>query len=388
MSDLCEIELPERDDEQQSIERFCRLAEGYVLALAADDRFRVEGRVQGTQTREVQWTPADGPRALQTLVADYREYFEAIDFPSPDPELAAGDASGTRVYARGVGLRLITVAGDAALAEQVRRLATQIEAGQAPHADATSGDARQRRLALFAMTWPGARAGRDNRKLAADITAALREATGDAAPMVRATALRLVGRYRIAALAGEVTAGTDDANPAVRVAALESLRALDEIAALEPALRHLADADPAVCRAAFAVARHVGHLPWARRRALMGPLAAHLEAAWPALEPQTRVQALEWLVGCTHDEALQAVTALQADLDPRVRVKAAEVLATLECDGAVATLLRFVDDPDEDVQAAAVEALSTDAARTVLQRDDALREALLTRLAALTERHA
>lgn len=388
MAEMREIELPERDDESQSIERFCRLAEGYVLALAADDRFRVEGRVQGTQTREVQWTPADGARALQTLVADYREYFEAIDFPPPDPDVAVGETSGTRIYARGVGLRLITVTGDANLGEQVARLAAQIEAGASPQADAASDEPRQRRLALFAMTWPSARAGRDNRKIAADITAALREASADVSPLVRATALRLVGRYRIAALADEAVAGVDDTHPAVRVAALESLRALDEVAALEPAIRCLADADRGVRQAAFAVARHVGHLPWARRRALMGPLATHLRAAWLGLEAQTRMQALEWLVGCAHDGALQAVAALRNDADPRVRAKAAEVLATLECEGAVATLVGFVNDADEDVQAAAVEALSTDSVRAALQRDDALRESLLCRLAALTARDA
>lgn len=385
MSEVREIELSECDDEPQSIERFCRFAEAYVVVLAADDRFRVEGRVQGTHMRDVQWTPADGARALQTLVADYREYFEAIDFPPPDPDLVATADRGARVYARGVGLRLITVAGDAALAHQIANLAARVEIGDAPVVDPASADARQRRLALFAMTWPGARAGRDNRKLAADITAALREAAGDSEPLVRATALRLMGRYRIAALMAEVTAATDDPHPTVCVAALDSLRALDEVAALEPALRHLGDADPAVRQAAFAVARHVGHLPWARRKALVGPLASHLLAAWPRLLPETRLQALEWLVGCVHAEALGAVAALRTDDDPRVRAKAAEVLATLECDGAVATLVQFLDDADEAVQTAAVEALSVDSARAALQRDDALRETLMDRLAALAE---
>ena len=382
--DVHEIELPEPANETDGIARFCRLAQAYVLALATDDQFRVEGRIQGAHTREMPWTPADGARALATLVADYREYFEAIHFPPVDVEAmdAAAQAS-TTVHARGVGLRLLTVRGDAAVARRLEHLAAAVEeGGGAPLHDAS--DARGRSLALFAMTWPAARGERDDRALAQHITTNLRSAASDTAPRVRATALGLVGRYRILALVEEVNRGLSDPHAAVRRSALEALRAIDDGAALAVAARLLCDDNAQVRHAAWATLRHLQHVPWARRRDLVGPLAVHLRAGWAFLAPHERVEGLEWLVGCPRDQALEAVAALRGDPDAAVRTKVAEVLGTLERAEAVSLLVDLLGDVVEDVQVAAVEALSQPLSREVLQRDETLRATVMARLATVT----
>lgn len=381
MPELRQIELSEQADEEASVERFCRLAEAFVIDLGADDRFHVTGRLHATQVRDVMWTPADGPRALLTMVADYREYFESIAFPA----LSCAPDENASVHAHGVGLRLLTVRGAPDVAERIVALAAAVESGTRPTADLASADPRQRRMALFAMLWPGARGTRDSRALAADITTALRHAIRDGDARVRATALTIAARYRILAMADDALPALEDPDPSVRLAALSALRAFDDGGAVPPALRLLRDPDAHVRREAFAVARHVGHMPWARRKALVGPQGDDLAAAWPLLDAPSRRQGLDWLAGSSHEAAVRAAVALRDDSDALTRGKAVEVLATLEHDDAVAGLVSFLDDSDEDVLALAVEALTSEHARTVLHASPPLRERVMARLAPMAD---
>ena len=381
MSDFHEFELSEVADEHASIERFCRLARVYVWALGRDDVFSVEGRVQGSQMREISWTPSDGAPVLHTLVRDYREYFEAIHFPSVDA-LAhdSGDDSAPRVSAHGVGLRRLTLRGDARLAQRLQDVIDQTERGEEPHVDPLQDDPRSRRMALYALGWPAARAGKDNKQLAADITTALRGALSDAAGEVRAAAAGIAGRYRVLALGTALAACAADPHAEVRASALNALRALDESEGLVHAVRSIADEDSGVRAAAFGIARHVSHLPWARRRALIGPLASHVERAWPSLDAAQRRQVLEWFVGCEHADVVRLMAAAGGDPETDVRRKAVEVTASLEHTDATSALLGFIDDPDEDVAAAAVEALSMEPARARLEADASLRAAVIEKL--------
>jgi HEAT repeat protein len=378
MNGFWEIELSERGDEHESVERFCRLARAFTVTLGWDDVFHIQGRVQGSQMRDLEWTPADGARALHTLLADYREYFEGIYFPRVE---SGGEAvDDTRIYAHGVGLRLLSVRGSESVARRLEVLVEEVESGTETRPDASSPDPRLRRMALFALGWPETRGDRDNRALAAEIVAKLRLALGDEAPTVRATAAALAGRYRILAMVDDVRALLGDPASSARAAAIQALQAMDDEAAMPSVAPLLGDPDPDVRRAAFQALRHVAHLPWARRKDVVGGLAGAFVEAWALLDVEVRLQMLDWLVGCPQDDARRAVLALKGDSSERVRRKMVEVVATLERGDVIADLVDLLDDPAEEVKAAALEALSDERRRAALQADPALLSRVMERL--------
>jgi len=357
-----QVELP--PEEGDEIHAFWHFAKAYVRHFAADDIFRVEGRVRGSDTRELTWSPGEGPSVLAGYVRDYQEYFEAIWFPPLDAEVFPGGEN-VRVNAAGVGLRVLNVQGGREVADRLEWLTRNV--GAAAPTD------RAARVGLFEAAWVSRAAAVER----------YRDALAGDDLRVAAHAAMLCGRYRLLELLDEVRALLDDPRPALRGVAVAALKGMDDVAVIPETARLLSDADASVRDAAFTSLRHVAHMPMARRREVMEAVAAELRLGMPWLAAERRAEVAGWLSG-SGEAGADLLLALAADPAPGVRLQAARALGMGRERRILAVLANMLGDADEEVAVAAVESLGNEPLRTWLQEDEALLRQVMETLEAVT----
>jgi HEAT repeat protein len=200
----------------------------------------------------------------------------------------------------------------------------------------------------------------------------------DSSPVVRATAIRVIGRAGLDQRTTSLSEALDDPDPDVRATAVELLphglagqagelllKALfdDDVRVWQPAMRHLVSLPE---RDLPVLWHAIKEAPLERRDALISLLERtsrerlglvaqdHLSSS----DEDDRMLAISMAARSGSAEAMQGIIGTLADPQPAVRRAGAAALAEARDHGAIPALTRALNDPDTEVREGALKALS------------------------------